>query len=153
MQPLNPFPEFIIQKRSRSCLKLEENQCKNIANQFYGKSKETNISKWYSILYYLNLCIFNTKQVITAKFPFNKIELVGKLKSNFFLPLTNKYVQCCPLKSLWMVVFNIYLEVGCASAFSQKFFWHEFCDDDSYHNMCFSIGFSTLINIVESRNF
>ena len=129
---------------------------KNIANQFYGKSKETNISKLYSILYYLNLCIFNTQQVITAKFPFTKIELVGKLKSNFFLPLTNKCVQCCPMKSLWMVVFNIYLELGCASAFSQKFFD---CDDDSYHNMCFSIVFSTLINlnwyicIVESRKF
>ena len=140
---MQPLPWVYDSKEITILLKVGRKWMKNIANQFYGKSKETNISKLYSILYY-------------SKIPFNKIELVGKLKSNFFLPLTNKYVQCCPLKSLWMVVFNIYLELGCASAFSQKFFD---CDDDSYHNMCFSIVFSTLINlnwyicIVESRKF
>ena len=40
MRFAKPFLDFMTQKRSQSRSKLEENQCKNIANQLYGKSIE-----------------------------------------------------------------------------------------------------------------
>ena len=72
------------QKRSQSRSKLEENQCKNIANQLYGKSIESTkvvINGFYIHLQVTtNLCVCMSPQLPTMHSVLEVKKIDRKLK-------------------------------------------------------------------------